>query len=167
MKTINISVLDEVEQLISIECERPYKIYHNSYSSKVIISPKKIEKNRNLVIDSNGIIDVSIENNKKNLLVVYNTCHPYSIAHDTYDILKYEIASGISVKDNKIYLDSCDITFCNLDDMPMLLSHYEYDKIFGNQDVLSSMVLDKCKFYEPRLLERYKLVSYVIGLEDN
>ena len=101
MKTINISVLDEVEQLISIECECPYKIYHNSYSSKVIISPKKIEKNRNLVIDSNGIIDVSIENNKKNLLVVYNTCHPYSIAHDTYDILKYEIASGISVKDNK------------------------------------------------------------------
>ena len=31
MKTINISVLDEVEQLISIECECPYKIYHNSY----------------------------------------------------------------------------------------------------------------------------------------
>ena len=166
MKTINIDVCDDADQLISIECKDPNKVYDHPYCYGVLISPSEMKENRRLVIDSNGIIDATKEQNKKNILVVYNTCAPYSIAKDTYDILKYEITSRISVKLNQIYMDSCNITFCNLDEICSFLNHHAYDNIFGNSDVLVSMFPEDYKFYSTKLQDRYKLISYVIGLEE-
>lgn len=166
MKTINISICDDAKQLISIESRDNHEHIH-PYHSDILISPTKMDGDRKLLIDSKGIIDMTSEDKKKNILVVYNTCHPYSIAYDTYEVLKYEISSGISLEDNHIYLDSCGITFCNLNDIYGYLKQIKFDMIFGNSEVLVSMFPKDCEFYSSRLLKRCELISYVVGLEDN